>query len=189
MSWLDRLKQGMKKTAAVFSFKSIDFNSLEELEEALLRADVGYTTTDEIITALKKKKPQNMDELKSLMRSELVERLGKIAVPLAIDKSREPFVILMAGVNGAGKTTTIGKLGKYYADKGFKISQPEEHYFLVEASWFPKVLKGIDIEDYEALQYMQRVLEKSGIFDALREKGIEEGDVVSLYDIEFEYVP
>ncbi len=122
MSWLDRLKQGMKKTAAVFSFKSIDFNSLEELEEALLRADVGYTTTDEIITALKKKKPQNMDELKSLMRSELVERLGKIAVPLAIDKSREPFVILMAGVNGAGKTTTIGKLGKYYADKGFKIS-------------------------------------------------------------------
>ena len=49
--------------------------------------------------------------------------------------------------------------------------------------------KGIDIEDYEALQYMQRVLEKSGIFDALREKGIEEGDVVSLYDIEFEYVP
>ena len=51
-------------------------------------------------------------------------------------------------------------------DKGFKISQPEEHYFLVEASWFPKVLKGIDIEDYEALQYMQRVLEKSGIFDA-----------------------
>ena len=50
-------------------------------------------------------------------------------------------------------------------------------------------LKGIDIEDYEALQYMQRVLEKSGIFNALREKGIEEGDIVSLYDIEFEYVP
>lgn len=59
----------------------------------------------------------------------------------------------------------------------------------MEASWFPKVLKGIDIEDYEALQYMQRVLEKSGIFNALREKGIEEGDIVSLYDIEFEYVP
>ena len=69
------------------------------------------------------------------------------------------------------------------------ISQVDEHYFLVEASWFPKVLKGIDIEDYEALQYMQRVLEKSGIFNALREKGIEEGDIVSLYDIEFEYVP
>jgi len=72
---------------------------------------------------------------------------------------------------------------------GFKITQVEEHYFLVEADWFPKVLKGIDVEDYEALQYMQRVLEKSGVFAALRERGIEEGDIVSLYDIEFEYIP
>ena len=72
---------------------------------------------------------------------------------------------------------------------GFKISEIEEHYFLVEADWFPKVLKGIDTEDYEALQYMQRVLEKSGIFDALRERGIQEGDIVSIYDIEFEYIP
>ncbi|MDD6603077.1 MAG: GTPase ObgE [Eubacteriales bacterium] len=72
---------------------------------------------------------------------------------------------------------------------GFSITQQDDGYFLVEASWFPKVLKGIDIEDYESLQYMQRVLEKSGIFDALREKGIQEGDIVSLYDIEFEYIP
>ena len=72
---------------------------------------------------------------------------------------------------------------------GFKISEIDEGYFLVEADWFPKVLKGIDTEDYEALQYMQRVLEKSGIFDALRERGIQEGDIVSLYDIEFEYIP
>lgn len=74
-------------------------------------------------------------------------------------------------------------------DTGFKITEEDEGYFLVEADWFPKVLKGIDIEDYEALQYMQRVLEKSGVFDALRERGIQEGDIVSLYDIEFEYVP
>ncbi len=56
-------------------------------------------------------------------------------------------------------------------------------------SRFPKVLKGIDVEDYEALQYMQRVLEKSGVFEALRQRGIQEGDIVSLYDIEFEYIP
>lgn len=74
-------------------------------------------------------------------------------------------------------------------DKGFKITEEDEGYFLVEASWFPKVLKGIDITDYEALQYMQRVLEKSGVFDALKERGIQEGDIVSLYDIEFEYIP
>ncbi len=74
-------------------------------------------------------------------------------------------------------------------DDGFKITQPEEGLFVVEAGWFPRVLRGIDIEDYESLQYMQRVLEKSGVFDALREQGIQEGDTVSIYDIEFEYVP
>lgn len=74
------------------------------------------------------------------------------------------------------------------SSNGFRITEVEPHYFLVEADWFPKVLKGIDVEDYEALQYMQRVLEKSGVFDALRERGIEEGDIVSLYDIEFEYI-
>ncbi len=74
-------------------------------------------------------------------------------------------------------------------DEGFKITQPEEGMFVVEAGWFPRVLRGIDVEDYESLQYMQRVLEKSGVFEALRKAGIEEGDTVSIYDIEFEYVP
>ena len=74
-------------------------------------------------------------------------------------------------------------------DDGFKITQPEEGMFVVEAGWFPRVLRGIDVEDYESLQYMQRVLEKSGVFDALRRQGIQEGDTVSIYDIEFEYVP
>lgn len=74
-------------------------------------------------------------------------------------------------------------------DPGFKITQPEKGTYIVEAAWFPRVLRGIDTEDYESLQYMQRILEKSGVFDALRERGIEEGDTVIVYDIEFEYVP
>ena len=74
-------------------------------------------------------------------------------------------------------------------DSNFKITQPEKGYFVVEAAWFPRVLKGVDTEDYESLQYMQRVLEKSGIFDALRERGIQEGDTVNVYDVEFEYIP
>jgi GTP-binding protein len=74
-------------------------------------------------------------------------------------------------------------------DEGFKITEVEEGYFVVEASWFAKVLKGVDTEDYESLQYMQRVLEKSGVFKALRDRGIQEGDTVSIYDIEFEYIP
>ncbi len=74
-------------------------------------------------------------------------------------------------------------------DGGFKITEPEKGYFVVEAKWFPRVLRGLDTDDYESLQYMQRVLEKSGVFNALRSKGIQEGDTVSIYDIEFEYVP
>ena len=74
-------------------------------------------------------------------------------------------------------------------DEGIRISQPEEGFFVVEADWFPRVLRGIDVEDYESLQYMQNVLEKSGVFEALRQRGIQEGDTVSIYDIEFEYVP
>lgn len=74
-------------------------------------------------------------------------------------------------------------------DGGFTITEPESGTFIVEAPCFPRVLKGVDTEDYESLQYMQRVLEKSGIFDALRQRGIKEGDTVIVYDIEFEYVP
>ena len=74
-------------------------------------------------------------------------------------------------------------------DSSFKITQPEKGYFVVEAAWFPRVLKGVDTEDYESLQYMQRVLEKSGVFNALRERGIQEGDTVNVYDVEFEYIP
>lgn len=74
-------------------------------------------------------------------------------------------------------------------DNDFTITVEDGNYYIVEASWFPKVLKGIDVDDYESLQYMQRVLEKSGVFAALREKGIQEGDIVSIYDIEFEYIP
>lgn len=122
MGWLDSLKRGMKKTATVLKLTKVDFDSLEELEEALLRADAGFLTTDEIIQALKKKRPQNMDELKSYVREELINRLAPIAHPLEIDKSKRPYVVLMTGVNGAGKTTTIGKLGQYYQSLGYKVS-------------------------------------------------------------------
>lgn len=73
-------------------------------------------------------------------------------------------------------------------DAPFHIRKLDAGYYLVEADWFPKVLKGVDVQDYESLQYMQRVLEKSGVFDALREAGCQQGDTVSLYDIEFEFV-
>ncbi len=60
--------------------------------------------------------------------------------------------------------------------------------YIVEGAWLVKILSGVDLDDYESLQYFQRVLTSSGIIDALREKGINEGDTVSIYDIEFDFV-
>ena len=72
-------------------------------------------------------------------------------------------------------------------DKGFSIHVEDGVYF-VEAPWLLKILQRTDLDDYESLQYFQRVLNSSGIIDALREKGINEGDTVSIYDLEFDFV-
>ncbi|MGN0447904.1 MAG: GTPase ObgE [Acutalibacteraceae bacterium] len=70
---------------------------------------------------------------------------------------------------------------------GFTITV-EDDVYIVEAPWLIKILCRTDLDDYESLQYFQRVLTSSGIIDALREKGINEGDIVSIYDFEFEFV-
>ncbi len=72
-------------------------------------------------------------------------------------------------------------------DKGFTIRVEDDIYF-VEAPWLLKILQRTDLDDYESLQYFQRVLISSGIIDALRERGINEGDTVSIYDLEFDFV-
>ena len=70
---------------------------------------------------------------------------------------------------------------------GFSITV-EDDVYIVEAPWLIPIIVHTNMDDYESLQYLQRVLISSGIIDALREKGIEEGDTVSIYDIEFEFV-
>ncbi|MBQ7596875.1 MAG: GTPase ObgE [Clostridia bacterium] len=69
----------------------------------------------------------------------------------------------------------------------FTITVDDGVYY-VEAEWLLKILSRTDLDDYESLQYFQRVLHSSGIIDALKERGIEEGDTVSIYDLEFDYV-
>ncbi len=72
-------------------------------------------------------------------------------------------------------------------DKGFTITVRDNVYF-VEAEWLLKILQRCDLDDYESLQYFQRILVSSGIIDALHERGIQEGDTVSIYDLEFDFV-
>lgn len=73
-------------------------------------------------------------------------------------------------------------------DSGFTVNIYDEIYF-VESEWLLKILQKTDMDDYESLQYFQRILISSGVIDALVEKGITEGDTVSIYDFEFDYVP
>jgi len=73
-------------------------------------------------------------------------------------------------------------------ETGFTITVNDGVYF-VEADWLLKIMHKTKMDDYESLQYFQRVLISSGIIDALVEKGIKEGDTVSIYDLEFDYVP
>lgn len=64
----------------------------------------------------------------------------------------------------------------------------EDHVYFVEAPWLVKIMAGINPDDYESLQYFQRVLQSSGIIDELRRQGVQDGDTVSIYDFEFEFV-
>jgi GTP-binding protein len=74
------------------------------------------------------------------------------------------------------------------ASTGFRITKDGDTYY-VEAEWLIKILNKTDMDDYESMQYFQRVLESSGILNGLVERGIKEGDTVVIYDLEFDYVP
>lgn len=121
MAWLDTLKKGLKKTSALFVFTQMDEQTREDLEEALLMADVGAITTESIMTALDETNPKNLTELKSFLHTQIVDRLTPVAKPLDVN-THTPFVLLMIGVNGAGKTTTIGKLAATYQAQGKRVS-------------------------------------------------------------------
>ena len=60
--------------------------------------------------------------------------------------------------------------------------------YLVEGDWLPQLIRSVNFDDYESLQYFQRVLISSGVIDALREAGVQEGDTVSMYDLEFDFM-
>ncbi|MFQ9952726.1 MAG: GTPase ObgE [Clostridium sp.] len=64
----------------------------------------------------------------------------------------------------------------------------EDGVYMVEGAWLLQSMKSVNFDDYESLQYFQRVLISSGVIDALREEGIQEGDTVSMYDLEFDFV-
>lgn len=104
---------------------NIDAEVLEDLEAALVMADVGVDTTERIIAGLQRsldrKELKDVAALQEGLRRTLTEILTPVAQPLTITEQQGPFVILMVGVNGAGKTTTIGKLARRLQDDGHSV--------------------------------------------------------------------
>jgi fused signal recognition particle receptor len=131
--WLGRIKQGLARSSTkltqgitdLFTKRKLDDAALEELEELLITADLGVATAARITAKLAKNRFDqeiSPDEVRAALAEDIAEVLAPIAVPLVLDPSRKPHVVMVVGVNGSGKTTTLGKMAKYYKDQGLSVT-------------------------------------------------------------------
>src|SRR5687768_837202 len=110
---------------SLFSGRKIDAELLDELEARLIGADVGVEATSFILENLRasvaRRELADADALLAALRTQLLTILRPAAVPLTVNRSRRPFVIMVVGVNGSGKTTSIGKLAMRLTASGSKV--------------------------------------------------------------------
>ncbi len=131
-SWRERLFGGLfrssqaisKSIAELFTKKKLDALTLEELEDVLIRADLGVGAASRISEAVGKlrvEKGIEPEEVRQILAAEVERVLEPVARPLEIDESKRPFVVLVVGVNGSGKTTTIAKLTARWRGEGKSV--------------------------------------------------------------------
>jgi fused signal recognition particle receptor len=130
--WFTRLKTGLSRSAnqisegvtGIFTKRKLDDEALEELEELLIRSDLGVETAREVVAAVGKgryEKEIAPAEIRTILADEIARRLEPMQQPFVPDGARRPMVVLVVGVNGTGKTTTIGKLAARFRDEGRKV--------------------------------------------------------------------
>ncbi len=126
--WLARLKQGLSRTrsqlSGLFGGGSIDEQLFEELESALISADVGVPTARELLARLRERARRESIVQPAGLRAALRQELATLLRPCERRWSpggERPFVVMVAGVNGAGKTTSIGKLAHWLAGQGHTV--------------------------------------------------------------------
>lgn len=126
--WRERLRNSViaRSFGGLFSRNpKLDDDLLDELETALITADVGVGATTDLVEGLRKRMKSrefaDANALLAALRAELIAILQPVAKPLVIDRNAKPFVVLTVGVNGVGKTTTIGKLAKRFKDDGHSL--------------------------------------------------------------------
>ena len=126
LGWAARLKQGLTKSrdkmakslAGVFGGGQIDEDLYEELETVLITSDMGMEATEYLMKDVRNrvslKGLKDGNELRGALKEALYDLIKPLEKPLVLPETKEPFVIMLAGINGAGKTTSIGKLAKYF---------------------------------------------------------------------------
>lgn len=130
--WFGRLKDGLKRStgqltgsiSAVFTRRKLDDEALEDLEEILIRADLGVQAAARITTEIAKgryDKDVTDEEVRGALADSVASTLKPVALPLELDADRKPNVVLVVGVNGVGKTTTIGKIAHHQREVGNKV--------------------------------------------------------------------
>ena len=131
-SWWRRLTGGLKRTSSavggaitdLVTKRKLDAAMIADIEDVLVRADLGLDTAGRIAAALGQGRYESgisPDEVKAVVAAEIEKVLAPVARPLLIDAAQKPFVILVAGVNGSGKTTTIGKLAAKFRAEGRSV--------------------------------------------------------------------
>ena len=131
-SWWQRLSSGLKRTSSsiggaitdLVTKRKLDGATIEELEEVLIRADLGVATAGKVAEAVAEgryDKTVTAEEVKQILAAEVEKIMTPVAQPLALDPAARPFVILVVGVNGSGKTTTIGKLAARLRAEGKSV--------------------------------------------------------------------
>ncbi|KQU74298.1 signal recognition particle-docking protein FtsY [Aminobacter sp. DSM 101952] len=131
-SWFQRLRQGLSRSskelsgniAGIFTKRKLDEDTLQDLEDVLIRADLGVETALRVTDALASSrygKDVSDHEVRSIMAVEVEKVLKPVALPLELDLTHKPHVILVVGVNGTGKTTTIGKLAAKLTEPGLSV--------------------------------------------------------------------
>jgi fused signal recognition particle receptor len=130
--WWSRLRQGLARSsdsigsglAAIFTKRKLDGAMLDDLEDVLIRADLGVATASRISGIVGKgryDKAIEVEDVKEILATEIERVLIPCARPLVIDAAVKPNVILVVGVNGSGKTTTIGKLAAQFTSEGRRV--------------------------------------------------------------------
>jgi fused signal recognition particle receptor len=131
-TWFQRLRQGLSRSsreltgsiAGIFTKRKLDAETLEELEEVLIRADLGMEIALRVTDSLSESrygKDVSDADVRAIMAQEIEKVLTPVALPLELDLSHKPHVILVVGVNGTGKTTTIGKLAAKLTAGGLSV--------------------------------------------------------------------